>query len=236
MSRAGRGSAVLGLWLLGFLLWGCGSSESAAERELIARAHPPLSAAEIQRNEQEVWRELNAVRHDPAAYARRYLVPRRGLYHDRLLRQPGKIDVLTDEGVRALEECIDVLTAASAAPPLTYSAGLARAAQDHVRDQSASGETGHEGSDGSAPVNRIERYGRWHTVVGENIAYGYGQARDIVIQLLVDDGVPDRGHRAAILNPSFRMVGVAIGPHPEYHYMCVMDFAAAYTERGRGKR
>ncbi len=42
-------------------------------------------------------------------------------------------------------------------------------------------------------------------------------ARDMasyqVVSLLVDDGVPSRGHRDNILNESYNRVGVAIGEH-----------------------
>ena len=59
---------------------------------------------------------------------------------------------------------------------------------------------------------------------GENISYGDDNARNIVIQLLVDDGVPSRGHRKNILNFKFDEVGVSVGKHSGYGSMCVIDF------------
>jgi uncharacterized protein YkwD len=47
--------------------------------------------------------------------------------------------------------------------------GLTLAAQDHVADQSRSGNLGHKGSDDSDSATRMERYGKWHGVCGENI-------------------------------------------------------------------
>ena len=44
------------------------------------------------------------------------------------------------------------------------------------------------------------------------------------MQLLVDDKVPNFGHRKNILNPAFKKVGVSIRPHKVYHYNCVMEF------------
>jgi uncharacterized protein YkwD len=60
--------------------------------------------------------------------------------------------------------------------------------------------------------------------VGENCSYGYDQAIDIVISLLIDEGVPDMGHRKNTLNDQFNSVGVAIRPHKEYRVNCVIDF------------
>jgi uncharacterized protein YkwD len=48
--------------------------------------------------------------------------------------------------------------------------------------------------------------------------------------LLVDDGVPDRGHREALLRPDYRVTGVACGYHSAYHNICVMTYADGYTE------
>jgi uncharacterized protein YkwD len=67
--------------------------------------------------------------------------------------------------------------------------------------------------------------------MAENIAYGENPARAVVIQLLVDDGVRDRGHRDNILDPKWTIEGVACGPHRDYRQMCVMDYAVRYFER-----
>jgi uncharacterized protein YkwD len=72
----------------------------------------------------------------------------------------------------------------------------------------------------------MRRRGIAHRSMGEAISYG-AAGLQVVIDLIVDDGVPDRGHRHAILNPIYREVGIAIGPHRRYGTMCVMDFAAA---------
>ena len=52
-------------------------------------------------------------------------------------------------------------------------------------------------------------------------------AEDVILQLIVDDGVPDRGHRRILFNPAYTLVGAACAPHPVWREVCVLDFARA---------
>jgi uncharacterized protein YkwD len=148
-----------------------------------------------------------------------------------VLERPGRAYLRTDEGAAAVREAIASLKARRPAAPLRWSRGLTAAARDHVRDQGPIGGLEHRGTDNSDPARRASRYGRWIQGVAENIAYGENPAREVVIQLLVDDGVPDRGHRDNILDPDWRAAGVACGPHRRYRQICVMDYAVRYAER-----
>ena len=174
--------------------------------------------------------ETNTLRRNPAAYAAHLerMLPR---FDGTLLERPGRPYLRTEEGASAVREAIAALKSRKPMPPLRWSKGLAAAAADHVRDQGPGGHMEHRGTDGSNPAKRAERYGRWITGMAENIAYGENPAREVVIQLLVDDGVRDRGHRKNLLNPDWGTEGVACGPHKEYEQMCVMDYAVRYVER-----
>jgi len=187
-----------------------------------------VGAEYLTESERQLIIEMNMVRSDPKAYAHWFLVPLRPLYHQTLIERPGEITVSTHEGVRALDECIKSLQGAKPVPPLTPKKGLTLGARDHARDQARTGDTGHTGSDGSTDEVRINRYGKWDISAGENIDYGNKEPRRIVTSLLIDDGVPSRGHRANLLSESFKFVGVAMGPHRVYRQMCVMDFAGSY--------
>lgn len=178
--------------------------------------------------EKELILEINKFRNDPKRYAEEYIAPLAEHYDRRILHYPGDHPLMTNEGVSALRECVRVLKKQQPLPIMHPSYGLSRAARDHVTDQSKTGKTGHDGSDGSNMRDRVERYGKWQVRIAENIAYGAKTARQIVVYLLIDDGVRDRGHRVNFLNPDFNTIGVSVGPHPQYNVMSVMDFAGGY--------
>ena len=206
----------------------------------LAAAPPPDSFHS--RLEGEVLAEINRARTDPRGYAAS-LGRLRESFRDRFSYVDDGVNYLTQEGIDAVDEAIAFLQEACAVPPLAGSRGLALAARDLVLDQALRGGTGHMASDGSDPLRRLERYIRLapsqfltqagRVAVSEVIAYGRDRARAIVAILIVDDGVPGRGHRLAVFDPRFRHAGVAYGPHPLYGWACVVDLAGAFQEKRR---
>ena len=92
--------------------------------------------------------------------------------------------------------------------------------------------TYYRGRDGSSPAERIRRRGGGlYGASGEVIAYGPEDAASFVRELIIDDGVPDRGHRTLLFSPRFRFAGAACGRHPGWRYMCVVDFSDSVPGR-----
>jgi uncharacterized protein YkwD len=186
-------------------------------------------AASLTAVERAIVGELNRARTNPAEYAA-FIAQLRPYYEGALLKRPGKTPLRTQEGARAADEALQFLRAADPLSPLRPSRGMSAAARDHVADTGPKGLIGHQGSDGSDVGQRLNRYGAWDGQVGENIAYGPTDARDIVLGLIIDDGVPGRGHRQNIFHPSYHVVGVACGAHARFQTMCVITFATEYAE------
>jgi uncharacterized protein YkwD len=182
--------------------------------------------------EKQIILELNKVRSDPPRYAKAFLFSQRRYYEAQRLIYPGEIPILTQEGVKAFDECYRALLKEGSVGLLTPKEGLTRAARDHALDQGKTGQTGHTGRDRSDVSARANRHGKWGGKIGENIQYGHATAARIVSSLLIDDGVPSRGHRKIILDPLFRRAGVAFGPHPKFRNMCVIVFAVEYADSG----
>ena len=195
--------------------------------------HPAMNTASgvsyLNNLEKEIIYELNLARTNPAQYAENFIRPLIEVFEGKLMHYPNQIPIMTKEGKRAVEECIKTMKKATAVGVLNPNERISEAANDLVSFQSKNGKVGHIGRNKSTPVDRIEKYGQWEVRIAENISYGNHEARQIVIALLVDDGVPSRGHRKNILNNDFKLVGVATGKHPEYGTMCVMDFAGGFN-------
>ncbi|HVF71833.1 MAG TPA: CAP domain-containing protein [Chthoniobacterales bacterium] len=177
-----------------------------------------------------VIREMNLARQNPAAYAT-YLQESRSRISGNVLVLPGGTRYRTKEGTRAIDEAIRFLQTAQPLPALTLSPGMSRAAADHCADQ-AGGGFGHAGRDGSHADTRISRYGTLLGGWAENVSYGKSSARDVVLALIIDDGLPGRKHRKNIFNPNYNFAGAAFGRHARFGTMCSMDFAGGYAERG----
>ncbi|MGI8432739.1 MAG: CAP domain-containing protein [Chthoniobacterales bacterium] len=176
-----------------------------------------------------VVREMNLARQHPEVYAQ-LLEAQREHYHGGLFARPGGIPLRTKEGLAGLNEAIRFLRRAQPVGALNLSTGISLAAADHVADQ-ASGTLGHDGSDRSNPGARMNRHGSWGVRWGENIAYGKSTAREIVIALIIDDGLRSRKHRENIFDPAFNYAGAAVGKHARYRTVCSIDFAGGYLER-----
>ena len=136
------------------------------------------------------------------------------------------------DGSPAAREAIEFLQKAQPLPPLAWSPGISQAALSHTLDVGPRGGSGHKSLNGETPWKRMARFGKHEGHAGENIDYGHGNARSIVISLIVDNGVPSRLHRTNLFSRNYRVTGIAIGPHASAGTMCVMDFATRFLEAG----
>jgi hypothetical protein len=137
--------------------------------------------------------------------------------------------MMTNEGPQGIYEAIESLLNATPVPALEWRSGMAKACQDHVEDTGPQGLTGHTGTDGSSPYDRMNRYGSWGLSAAENISYGSNTGIDIVMQLFIDDGVASRGHRTNLMAETSTVTGNASGPHSQYGDMTCIGYAGSYV-------
>lgn len=212
----------------------CSTTPTARASETFSTLPAPLSATTTTQAltpselEAAVLEEINLLRNDPKAYAA-VLRSWSGRYRGDVLVVGGSSrGIKTVEGEAALDEAIAVLEGTTASQTMGWLDALSVAASDHVRAQGATRAVGHKGDDGSNSLQRISRHGRSRGRSAEVIDYGWTDARNIVIDLLVDDGIADRGHRRALLDPLYSTAGVSCGPHVRYGLMCVVEMAERF--------
>ena len=184
------------------------------------------SGAEPDLTPSAVLHEMNLARQNPARYAA-FLEELSAHFNGRYLVLPGQTRIYTREGLHAVDEAIRFLRSAKPIQPLALSPGMCKSAADHCAKQ-IGGAIGHGNT-----ASRMNRYGKWTAAWGENISYGKNSARDVVLALIIDDGLPARKHRANIFASKFNVAGVASGPHARFGSVCSIDFAGGYVERGQ---
>ncbi|HJV91081.1 MAG TPA: CAP domain-containing protein [Holophagaceae bacterium] len=177
--------------------------------------------------EKAIVQELSEARWRPKVYVK-HLKALREYFDGKVWRLPDQVPLRTQEGVAALDEAIAFLESASSAGPLRFNEGLWQAARELAQDQARTGGVGHVGSQGSRLRERLDRQGTLSSTAGECISYGPEDPRMIVLQLLIDDGVPDRGHRRTIFNPDLHQAGAALASHAQWGQVCVVDFADGF--------
>jgi len=189
---------------------------------------PDPAAGKATELERAVVREMSEARVQPRAYAR-HLRELRSCFEGTLWKRPNRIPLRTVEGVAALDEAIAFLESARPLGPLRFNEGLARAARLHAQDLGPRGALEHVGADGSRLSERLNRLGTWHGLIAENISTGEADPRQVVIQLLIDDGVAGRGHRRNLFNPDLHQAGAGTAPHRDYRTITVIDYADGFV-------
>jgi Cysteine-rich secretory protein family len=170
--------------------------------------------------EADILEEVNFLRTSPDSYVGELEEYERRFDGRVAFGEGNEPDFTTHEGPRPVIEAVRELRMARPMGEMWHSDVLAQAAADHVRFQGASGQMGHI-SDGKRPGDRVKARGG-NIYVGEVIVYGVYSSRNAVRQLVVDDGVPGRGHRKLLLTASYRYAGVACGSHRNWRNMCVI--------------
>jgi hypothetical protein len=63
--------------------------------------------------------------------------------------------------------------------------------------------------------------------------FGSKTGSDVIMSLIVDDGVYDRGHRENIFEPDFLVCGIAAAEHKSFRTVIAIDYSKAYYKKGQ---
>jgi len=180
------------------------------ERTEAAQPVKPVSREDLQQAgpSASVIDEINALRANPRVYVENL--------HDQL------------ETRLRTQPLLDAFTAVAEMPPapaLRLDPRLGQAAWAQAQQLGLTGLMTHTGAGGSTPGGRIRDAGVISTLTAEELAFGQSTAQDVVLQLILDSGVPGAPHRRDLLNPVFTMGGAACGPHKGQRFVCVIDLS-----------
>ncbi|HKP37674.1 MAG TPA: CAP domain-containing protein, partial [Pyrinomonadaceae bacterium] len=179
--------------------------------------------------ERDLLNEINQARANPQLYAS-YLEKLKPLFNGKQYKMSNGAALVTEEGWTAVDDAIKFLRSAKPLGPLNPSQGLSLAAMSHVKEQSGSGNTGHQGANRMMIEDRVKPFGNWQGNIGENITYGNDSARERLLTWLIDDGFPSRGHRNRVMSGDYKVAGISCGSHPQYSAMCVLTLAGGFMD------
>lgn len=185
-----------------------------------------VSSADIQ---QAILKEVNEARANPQSFVP-YLENYRKLFKGNMAYYADGKMVTTIEGMAVIDEAIAYLKKLSTLPPYAMSKGLSTAATAQVTDLMENSALGHYGKDGSDLPTRLKKFGSYGTTTSENITYFPPLARDIVMAMIIDDGVKNRGHRKNIFSANLKQIGLAFGQSKKGENLCVVIFADSFKE------
>lgn len=165
---------------------------------------------------EQILAEHNFVRTKPKEYAEQVLKP--------YIQKNGSTSYT--------QSLLETLTTMAPAPAMRIDNPLMVSAQKFAEDHvNMPGKIGHTGSNGSNMTQRIQaeagtnRYSTW----AESCSYGIGKkAREVMLQLLIDEGVSSLGHRKNALNPKLNCLGVGFSDAKGVAYgsVTVIDYGA----------
>jgi uncharacterized protein YkwD len=99
--------------------------------------------------------------------------------------------------------------------PILYpDQSLFQSARCHAQTSGQSGYVGHNRQ--NRTCKDVKRFG------GECCDYGSDDPLTIVMDLLIDEGIPDLGHRQILFSP-YTKIAVSIQPHKKYRWNAVLD-------------
>lgn len=112
---------------------------------------------------------------------------------------------------------------------MVWNTGLAQVAEFHVHDLGSEGKTGSKSSDGTSMADRANKFGSNYTTYSENSTYNKRSALEVIISMVVNDGVKSRAHRTNIFDAEFHVMGCFSGKHIIHNTMTTLCMADSFN-------
>ncbi len=157
--------------------------------------------------ERDIFYWVNVLRTDPNQFLNKYVLP--------------FLDQFPEAKGSAAKSLIGDLKKQASLPMMEPRLNLTNASRKHAKDLALnSANISHSSTDGKSFSERMAAEGIV-TCAGENILIGDASALKALILLLIDEGVSNRGHRKALLNSEFNLIGASM--YPRKDGMVILD-------------
>ena len=171
----------------------------------------------------EILFKINHVRKYPNL-AISSVLDRLNYFKDFEFSSPDYAKVKTSEGSEAVLECVDFLRVQTALPEVELHERLSKAAYRHATSFCYNSNLGslYQGTSDATPEQRIAKIVSWKNMAGECLNIGNFKATDIIISLLIDDGMDERPNRLTLLHKEAKYVGIACVPNKVFQIITVI--------------
>lgn len=165
--------------------------------------------------EEQLVNKINEFRTNPRGYAKKineYV----NYFKGKTLRIPGSnAGIRTEEGAQAYIEAVEFLSKQDGVEPLEPSKGLGRICADFM----AEAQKVDPDQIGNIDLEEIiAKYGSFSGSLNRAMDFGGEDPEQVLINLIVCDGDPNRGNRESLLSTDLKKVGVANAKHPTYRF------------------
>ena len=170
--------------------------------------------------------EINSVRTDPNAYAKK-VETYKGYLNGKKLKRPDGKTIETVEGVAAYDEALKYLYARKPVKPLTASKGLTKISEDLM----AVLKTCDPGALDShvSLIQVINRYGSFEGEFARLLEFGGETPEQVVLNLVVSDGDRTRSQRNQLLDKTFKVVGIVSDDHKDFTKCTVITLTNTFN-------
>lgn len=150
-----------------------------------------------------------------------------------LVRGDGRSTLRTNEGVVAVIDAIEFLKKQKPVKPIRWSNLMAEASKAHTLDIGPLGLITHQSTqDGVDTKARLRKFGKIINCYGESMSFNCINAKEVMMQLLVDDGSKSRGQRLSIFNDNFNIMSCFTGPHLDFESMTTINYSGQFVQHG----
>lgn len=202
-------------------------ASSAWTKEELKQANTAGASLYLSRQERDLVLYMNLARLDGERFFNTFFQEYVELHNTRMRKYSNYNALKIDRKgsyYRSLERDIKTIKGLNMLYP---DQALTRVAASHAKDMDRNNYAAHNSLDKRTPKQRIGTIYP-NRSMAENLAFGFDEGLANVCMLLLDQGVPNLGHREVMLSTKYKLnfVGVSIGPHKGYRYCAVIDFVS----------